>query len=239
MNEFELAMQRNPHLKEYIRTFHKETNTIPEFMQRLSGDLPQFPNIILPVGDPIFIHLYGTEKLGHIGYYAIEPRLSPEEQEKYGAIKSNILEKAPNEPVPASETELRAQIAKLLNESAIVGTGGAIDNKKTVVERLGFAAIDHKIPLTQLEYNKIAYYLERDIVGSGAIEPVIRDPYLEDIHSIGVNNIYIIHKKYGMLRTNLDFGGQKTLDNWMRSMSERIGRPVSEQERPHPEKQRC
>ena len=228
MNEFEMAMQRNPHLKEYVQTFRKETNTTPEFMQKLSGDLPQFPNIILPVGDPIFIHLYGTEKLGHIRYYAIEPKLSQEEQEKYNTIKNKILEKAPNEPVPASETELRAQIAKLLNESVIVGTGGAVANRKNVVERLGFAAIDRKVPLTQFEYNKIAYYLERDIVGSGAIEPVIRDPYLEDIHSIGVNNIYIIHKKYGMLRTNLDFGEQKALDNWMRSMSERIGRPVSE-----------
>ena len=30
------------------------------------------------------------------------------------------------------------------------------------------------------------------------------------------------------MRENLDFGGQKALDNWMRSMSERIGRLVSE-----------
>ncbi|HIE32191.1 MAG TPA: hypothetical protein EYP67_07430 [Methanosarcinales archaeon] len=228
MNEFEMAMQRNPHLKEYINKFRKETNTTPEFMTKLSGDLPAFPNIILPVGDPVFIHLYGTEKLARIDYIAIEPSLSPDEQERFDEVKNLILEKAPNEPVPASETELREQIAKLFGESVAIGSGGTATNKKGVPEKLGFGVVERKVPLTQIEYNKIAYYLERDIVGSGPIEPIIRDPYLEDIHSIGVDNIYIIHKKYDMLRTNLGFGTQKRLDDWMRSMSERIGRPVSE-----------
>jgi len=228
MNEFEMAMQRNPHLKEYIDKFRKETNTTPEFMTKLSGDLPAFPNILLPVGDPVFIHLYGTEKLAKVDYIAIEPPLTPEEREKLDEVKNLILEKAPNEPVPASETELREQIAKLFGESVVIGSGGAAATKKSVPEKLGFGAIERKVPLTQMEYNKIAYYLERDIVGSGPIEPIIRDPYLEDIHSIGVDNIYIIHKKYDMVKTNLGFGTQKHLDDWMRSMSERIGRPVSE-----------
>ncbi len=228
MNEFEMAMQRNPHLKEYIDKFRKETNTTPEFMTKLSGDLPAFPNILLPVGDPVFIHLYGTEKLAKVDYIAIEPPLTPGEREKLDEVKNLILEKAPNEPVPASETELREQIAKLFGESVVIGSGGAAATKKSVPDKLGFGAIERKVPLTQMEYNKIAYYLERDIVGSGPIEPIIRDPYLEDIHSIGVDNIYIIHKKYDMIKTNLGFGTQKRLDDWMRSMSERIGRPVSE-----------
>ncbi len=228
MNEFEMAMQRNPHLKEYIDKFRKETNTTPEFMTKLSGDLPAFPNILLPVGDPVFIHLYGTEKLAKVDYIAIEPPLTPGEREKLDEVKNLILEKAPNEPVPASETELREQIAKLLGESVVIGSGGAVATKKSVPEKLGFGAIERKVPLTQMEYNKIAYYLERDIVGSGPIEPVIRDPYLEDIHSIGVDNIYISHKKFDMIKANLGFGDQKRLDDWMRSMSERIGRPVSE-----------
>ncbi len=228
MDEFEMAMQRNPHLRLYINKFRKETNTTPEFMTKLAGDLPKFPNILLPVGDPIFIHLYGTDKVGKVDYIAIEPVLSAAEQGKYEKVKSLILEKAPNEPVPASETELREQIAKLLNESVIIGAGGVASDKKGLPERLGFGAVDRKVPLTQVEYNNIAYYLERDIIGSGPIEPIIRDPYLEDIHSIGVDNIYIIHKKYDMIKTNLGFGDQKHLDDWMRSMSERIGRPVSE-----------
>ena len=231
MNEFEMAMQRNPHLKEYIAKFSKETNTTPEFMTKLSGDLPAFPNILLPVGDPVFIHLYGTEKAAKVDYIAIEPVLLPHEREKLDEVKDMILEKAPNEPVPASETELREQISKLFAESVVVGAGGSGDSdtaKKSIPEKLGFGMIARKVPLTQLEFNKMAYYLERDIVGSGPIEPIIRDPYLEDIHSIGVNNIYIIHKKYDMIKTNLGFGDQKHLDDWMRSMSERIGRPVSE-----------
>ncbi|MEA1907790.1 MAG: type II/IV secretion system ATPase subunit, partial [Euryarchaeota archaeon] len=234
MNEFEMAMQRNPHLREYIAKFSKETNTTPEFMTKLSGDLPAFPNILLPVGDPVFIHLYGTEKSAKVDYIAIEPVLLPYEREKLDEVKDLILEKAPNEPVPASETELREQISKLFGESVVVSSGGSGNaggsdtQKKNIPEKLGFGIISHKVQLTPIEFNKMAYYLERDIVGSGPIEPIIRDPYLEDIHSIGVDNIYIIHKKYDMIKTNLGFGDQKHLDDWMRSMSERIGRPVSE-----------
>ncbi len=229
-----MAMQRNPHLKEYIDKFSKETNTTPEFMTKLAGDLPVFPNILLPVGDPVFIHLYGTEKDAKVEYIAIEPVLLPHELEKLDEVKDLILEKAPNEPIPASETELREQISKLFSESVVVGAGGSGNSggsdtaKKSIPEKLGFGMISRKVQLTQMEFNKMAYYLERDIVGSGPIEPIIRDPYLEDIHSIGVNNIYIIHKKYDMIKTNLGFGDQKHLDDWMRSMSERIGRPVSE-----------
>ena len=82
--------------------------------------------------------------------------------------------------------------------------------------------------MNQQEYNKILYYIERNIIGSGPIEPIIRDPYLEDIHSIGVSGVYIVHKIFGMLQTDITFGDDVGLDNWLRSMSERIGRPVSD-----------
>jgi flagellar protein FlaI len=88
--------------------------------------------------------------------------------------------------------------------------------------------VQKKVPMTQGEYNKILYHLERDIIGSGPIEPIIRDPYLEDISSIGVDNVFIVHKIFDTIKTDLTFGDEEGLDNWLRSMSERIGRPVSD-----------
>jgi len=66
-----------------------------------------------------------------------------------------------------------------------------------------------------VEYDKISYFLDRDVIGQGPIEPIIRDPYLEDIHSIGVSGIYIVHKIMGMLTTNLTFGTQENLSHWL------------------------
>ncbi len=226
--EFEKAMQRNPHLRKYIAQFEKETRTVPEFVIQLPKKLAEFPNLLLPVGDPIFIHLYGVQKEAVVNYIAIEPDMGEEEMVKYDQIMDMVLEKAPAEPVPKNEAELSIQIHKLLDECVEVGKGGDLDKKKGMMESMGFEGEQAKVPLTKIQYDQILYFLERNIIGSGPIEPIIRDPYLEDISSIGVDNIYIVHKKFGTIKTNLSFGTHEKLDAWMRTMSERIGRPVSE-----------
>jgi flagellar protein FlaI len=231
--EFEKAIQRNPHLGEYVRKFMRENGADePVFMVKLSKDInKENVNLILPVGDPVFIHLYGTSELGEVRYYSIEPLLNDLEKQKYDIILSIILEKSANEDLPGSESELKELIIRLLDESVDIGAGGSIeaDDKKGKFDILSkLIPVQKKVPLTQNEYNKLLYHIERNIIGSGPIEPVIRDPYLEDISSIGVNNVFIVHKIFDTIKTDLTFGDEKGLDNWLRSMSERIGRPVSD-----------
>jgi len=228
--EFQKALQRNPHLAEYINGFRQKTGTVPEFVVSLSKDLEiEDVNVILPVGDPVFIHLYGTPEMGEARYYAIEPKLTPKEQDLYDTIMDMVLEKSANEPVPASESELKDLITKLLNGSIEIGTGADLpdeEKKPGILDMI--IPREKKVPLTQLEYNKILYHIERNIIGSGPLEPVIRDPYLEDIHSIGTSGVFIVHKILDMMTTDITFGNEDRLDTWLRSMSERIGRPVSD-----------
>lgn len=231
--EFEKAIHRNPHLGEYVRKFMREKGADePVFMVKLSKDLNrENVNLILPVGDPVFIHIYGTPEMGEVQYYSIEPELNELEKRKYDAILSIILEKSAKEPVPNSESELKELIIKLLNESVEIGAGGSMENedsksKFNFLQKL--MPVQKKVPVNQNEYNKLLYHIERNIIGSGPIEPIIRDPYLEDISSIGVNNVFIVHKIFDTVKTDLTFGDEKGLDNWLRSMSERIGRPVSD-----------
>jgi flagellar protein FlaI len=231
--EFQKAVQRNPHLGEYVKKFMRETGEDePTFMVSLSKDIDHSKvNIILPVGDPVFIHLYGGDEQGEINYYGVEPELTDLEKKKYQTALDIILEKSATEPVPNTETELKDLITKLFNGSIDIGSGGSIDedeggSKLDILQK--FIPVQKKVPMTQGEYNKILYHLERDIIGSGPIEPIIRDPYLEDISSIGVDNVFIVHKIFDTIKTDLTFGTEEGLDNWLRSMSERIGRPVSD-----------
>lgn len=229
--EFKKAIDRNPHLGEYVKKFMQETGADePTFMVSLSKDLDRSKvNIILPVGDPVFIHLFGGDEQGEINYYGVEPELTDSEKKKYKTVLDIILEKSSGEPVPESEAELKDLITKLFNGSIEIGTG-SLDNEQeskfNFLQKL--MPVQKKVPMTQGEYNKILYHLERDIIGSGPIEPIIRDPYLEDISSIGVSNVFIVHKIFDTLKTDLNFGDEAGLDNWLRSMSERIGRPVSD-----------
>ncbi|MBM4401251.1 MAG: type II/IV secretion system ATPase subunit, partial [Crenarchaeota archaeon] len=61
---------------------------------------------------------------------------------------------------------------------------------------------------------KLQYYLSRDLVGFGAIDVIMNDPMIEDLSVNGVNlPVYIWHRKYESLPTNLIFTDEQALDN--------------------------
>jgi len=227
MGKFEEAMERNPHLKEYVQNFTKKYGKMPKFEERLSRDMAEikYPNIIYPVGDPIFIHIYGDVKR-ETTYIAIEPKLDEMEEKKYRRILKSILEKAPSKPVPKDEVELRNIITELLMESV------EISSREWKEEDEGRLKIslkkEDKVPVTEEELDKIHYILQRDIIGNSVLEPLIRDPYIEDIHSIGTMNIYMVHKVFGMIESNIRFRTEEELDRYLKNLGERIGRPVSD-----------
>ncbi len=65
-----------------------------------------------------------------------------------------------------------------------------------------------------VDLNKIKYYAIRDMIGLGPLEPLMRDPNIEDISVNGINKpVYIWHRRYESLPTNLVFADEKVLDN--------------------------
>ncbi len=216
-SEFDEALRRNPHLAEYLNNFQKINNTSPLFVSQLSREmgLEKTPNIIYPVGDPIFIHIYG-EPEKDIQYIVIEPRLKPEEKEIFNAIVERVLEKAVKIATPISKETLNKTLQSFIDEITKVGE----------VKKRGLGA--STLTLTKEEDDKFRYLIVRDILDSGPVESTLRDPYLEDIHCVGLNPISVVHKVFGNLRTNIQFDLKQSLDNWLRTMSERIGRPIGD-----------
>jgi archaeal flagellar protein FlaI len=226
--ELVAACEKNSHLQEYLDGLIEQGLSLPDFEIQLSRGMSDldYPNIMYPVGDPIFIHIQGDAEKGIVKYIAIEPWLLESELKKYDKIMDAVLEKAPQEPVPENEAELEKMIIKLLDNSIQITDNVVETAKPSFIDSI--IKVENKVKLSQYEYDKILYYIKRNIIGSGPIEPLIRDPYLEDIHSIGVSGVHIVHKIFDMLETNLTFGSKNRLDDWLRGMSERIGRPVSE-----------
>ncbi|HDM35947.1 MAG TPA: hypothetical protein ENG09_01650 [Candidatus Syntrophoarchaeum butanivorans] len=226
---FKVAIKNNPHLGEYLKKWKAQRKKVPKFVIQPGRDIPKEDlNIIYPVGDPIFIHAYRDETENTIKYHAIEPQLTEPEEKKYRETLELILEKAPYEEVPENEEGLRNVIKKLLNDSVIIKENEEEEEEESPGWMRLILPKPKKITMTKLEYDKIKYFIERDIIGSGVIEPLIRDPYIEDIHSIGTGNIHIIHKIFDMVETNVRFKDDLQLTKYLRSMCERIGRPVSE-----------
>ncbi|MEM2824734.1 MAG: type II/IV secretion system ATPase subunit [Candidatus Bathyarchaeia archaeon] len=68
--------------------------------------------------------------------------------------------------------------------------------------------------LGEESWRKILYYLQRDLIGFGPLHVIMSDRMIEDISVNGVNvPVYVWHRKYESMPTNLKIIDEKTLDN--------------------------
>jgi flagellar protein FlaI len=147
-----------------------------------------------------------SEETGVYLYIVDELPLKKEESDLYFRMK-NIL-----------EYELQAPEGdETLAESFQAQMPDVIDSHPKVFKGV------HAIGL-----RKILYYLKRDIVGYGRIDPLMFDPYVEDISCSGINKrIFLWHRRYENIRTNLFFKEEVELDDFVVKMVHKAGRHVS------------
>ena len=82
--------------------------------------------------------------------------------------------------------------------------------------------------LPDVSWYKILYHAERDLVGFGKIDPLMRDPNIEDISCDGVQrSVYIWHRVYESIETNIEFQSDETLDNMVVKLVHMAGKHVS------------
>ncbi|QLG61025.1 type II/IV secretion system ATPase subunit [Halorarum salinum] len=217
----QLAMKR-PHLREHLQKFKQITGEFPMFVDDVHGDHEaRRPNVLYPVGGPIFCHVYGD--FGQdTKYYAVEPTLSTAEEQVLGVVKSKLLNKSGHHRAPDEESGYDDLIEELLEEVTVIAEEGGEYGPLSKVLNFGRTEVSRET------YENIRYRLNRDIVGFGPLEPVMRDPENEDIHVIGPKECHVDHGVFGMMETTVDFGTPKQFDNWLRNMGERMGDPVSD-----------
>ncbi len=220
MSGFNTAMRTFPHLKRYIHGFSTAYGEIPKFYMALSRGMAadESPNILYPVGDPIFVHIYRDPERGK-RYIIIEPRMSEDLKTRYRRIMDLILREAPQEKSYTSDEEFREIIDKLLRQVTTI--------KEAKKGRYARFEAD-RVQVTEEEFEVIQYFIVRDLIESGILEPILRDPYNEDIHAVGLDRFHVVHKIFGMLETSVKFPTEFDLHEYIRNMAERIGKPVSD-----------
>ncbi|MFC6615161.1 type II/IV secretion system ATPase subunit [Halopenitus salinus] len=214
---------RRPHLHRHLRQFRQITGEFPQLIEEAKDEYEsERPNVLYPVGGPIFCHIYGD--LGQeTKYYAIEPELSGAEAETLQSVRDELLTASGEYRTPETTEEYTKLIDTLLDDVTTIddGNGGRLGSVRRALNW-------GKLSVTPETYESIRYRLTRDIVGYGPLEPVMRDPANEDIHVIGPHECHVDHGVFGMLETTVDFGTRAEFDNWLRNMGERIGDPVSD-----------
>ena len=82
--------------------------------------------------------------------------------------------------------------------------------------------------LPDVSWYKIIYHAERDLVGFGKIDSLMRDPNIEDISCDGVNRpVYIWHRTFESIETNVQFESDEVLDNMVVKLVHMAGKHVS------------
>ncbi|MFO7926989.1 MAG: type II/IV secretion system ATPase subunit [Halobacteriota archaeon] len=222
--ELRQAAANRPHLREHLKKFKQITGEFPMFIEGADGEYEtNRPNVLYPVGGPIYCHIYGD--VGRdMKYYAIEPTLSGDEMRIFEGVKDELLRRSVTKKAPTQESEYGDRIEELLAESTRVEGRKPTD----LLERIRFKIDPNIREVSRATFENIRYRLNRDIVGLGPLEPVMRDPANEDIHVIGPSECYVDHEVYGMLKTTVDFGTEAEFDSWLKNMGERIGDPLSD-----------
>ncbi|MFC6756968.1 MULTISPECIES: type II/IV secretion system ATPase subunit [Haloarcula] len=224
-DELRQIAARRPHLRDHLKKFKQITGEFPMLIDEADGEYESDrPNVLYPVGGPIFCHVYGD--IGQdTKYYAIEPELDEDEGVVFDKVRNRLLQKSVNKPAPESESEYDDRIEELLQETTRIRNE---DSDSGVLTRLQNITDVGSVEVTQSTYENILYRLNRDIVGLGPLEPVMRDPANEDIHVIGRSECHVDHGVYGMLETTVEWQSEEAFDQWLRNMGERMGDPVSD-----------
>ena len=220
------AFSRNPHLRDYVDNFVIERHPSPEFTTELTRGMEDVEsiNIIYPIGDPLFVHIFSTKSVP-ISYTSVQPPMGGALQAKFNRIMRQVYDKAVYKSPHKDIKEFEENLTRLIDEStAIVEDGEEKEEKKAL---FGDLFSEPKIPLTAIEVELVKYHAVQNIILSGPLQPLLRDPYIEDIHCIGHDNVSIVHKIFQSMPTNIEFESMEELDNYVRALSERIGRPAS------------
>ncbi|MBX8635585.1 MAG: type II/IV secretion system ATPase subunit [Thermoplasmata archaeon] len=161
---------------------------------------------LTPLKDPYsFARIKYDTALNEYIYELIEPPLSIDERGVLTKLKEALITS-----INMSRLEEKEEREKLL--------------KKATLEIM--RALD--ISLNPLSMDRVFYYLSRDLTGLGNIEGVMLDSNVEDVSCDGVNiPIFIFHRKYGSIRSNIRFEREPDLDAFVVWLAQRSGKTIS------------
>jgi flagellar protein FlaI len=229
--EKDKILKKYPHLDSYIQNFKKK-GTEPTMYSTLPMEARNEtnPNLIYPGQGSVFIHIYKTPDMDEIQYNSIEPELDENEQIKHDELLKLIVKNAPKKDSVIEDEELKKILLEIIDELIIVDEKAVkadAGKKKKKGKKAKPAKKKNKIKATSQQKRNIEYYIIKNIIGGGQIECFMRDPYIEDIHIVTGQKIHLIHKIFGMIKTNISIS-QEEGSLFARKLSEKMGAPVSE-----------
>jgi len=151
---------------------------------------------VYPIHEPYVYAAVVTEPNSQrIKYELIEPTLLKEEENQLKEIKDILVEEI---DVNLKEIGTRDKAEEYLKAKI-----------REIIK-------DYRLKIAEEAVDKLMYYIIRDFLGYGKIDPLMKDPLIEDISADGVNiPIYVWHRDYESLPTNILFKNSEELNSFI------------------------
>ena len=228
------VMAAHNHVAEWVRDFENKYGSRPIYYGPLDRDAKkQRPlNLIYITKEPVFVHIYeppaDEDGGGQVLWFGLEPQLNEEEENIRRDLVETLLQEAPTAPTFTTDSEFETILGQMIDRYTILDTEANIGTRRRgrMWEMIGLE--DKRVVVSEAQRDRLRYIIVRDLIKNGPLETLLSDEMLEDIHSVGLKHIHMDHKVFEMVTSNIRFRERDILARYLRSMSERIGRPVSD-----------
>tara|TARA_B100000003_G_scaffold60797_1_gene54297 strand:- start:206 stop:1924 length:1719 start_codon:yes stop_codon:yes gene_type:complete len=229
------VMAAYPHVADWVRDFESRYGSRPMYYGPLDRDAKKNRpfNLIYLAKEPIFIHIYEPPEDdegngGQILWFGLEPQLTEEEENMRRELVETLLQEAPTAPTFTTDGEFENILTQMVERYTVLESEVGVTPRRQgrLWEMIGMD--DKRVVVTPDQRKRLEYIIIRDLIKNGPLEPLLSDEMLEDIHSVGLKHIHMDHKVFGMVTSNIRFREREILSRYLRAMSERIGRPVSD-----------
>ncbi|MEM2902984.1 MAG: type II/IV secretion system ATPase subunit [Candidatus Bathyarchaeia archaeon] len=163
---------------------------------------------VYPIEEPYaYAAIVKDPETQRILYEVIEPTLKEDEEKHLKEIKNLLMEEL---DISLRDIENREKAKEYLR----LKTSEVIKKYRMKVPRESF--------------DKLLYYIIRDFLGYGKIDPLMKDPNIEDISIDGVNvPVYVWHRFYESMPTNIVFKTENELNSFIIRLAYLAGKNIS------------
>ncbi|HWH07564.1 MAG TPA: type II/IV secretion system ATPase subunit [Candidatus Thermoplasmatota archaeon] len=160
-----------------------------------------------PIRPPYsFVRIVFDEERSAHRYEVLEPPLTDEERDAYAFVRDAFMRSLDVDLGTLDRQGARAYLSR---------------EYEALAKR-------HGLRLSSLSRARVGYYLERDFLGFGVIDAIMNDPSIEDVSCDGPKlPIFIYHRKFESIRTNVTFPGDDALDGFVMQLVQRSGKHIS------------
>ncbi|MGE0686358.1 MAG: type II/IV secretion system ATPase subunit, partial [Dehalococcoidia bacterium] len=215
----------------YMEDLDIDTIGVPVFYPEVGRKTPNAAkkNLIYTVPGGIFVHILSDEEDARDSYIAIDPSYVDDLMPLLVKLEPYLLDYVDELEACETEAEKTEVLLAAVDENVTVsskgkkGGGGLLPfgrKKKDDDEST-------EIVVTPEQVEGLKYLVVRDKIGMGVLEPLIRDPNIEDISCSGLGQLFIEHKIFKALKASIRFDEMQELDQFVLRLSEKIKKPVT------------